>query len=137
MCESGRKLIVGNQKCTCLQSLAQDVTGIKDEAVPFVAGSQTCEPYNVLKDDCNYLASNRKLRRHHAHPEELLNLQGPYVRINNSLFKSWTDMLYSSMVAGNLPSHLEILSTGQNYYEILVKHIQACHAAISHTLLMT
>ena len=29
----------------------------------------------------------------------------------------FTDMLYSSMVPGNLPSQLEILSTGQNYYE--------------------
>ena len=28
----------------------------------------------------------------------------------------FTDMLYSSMVLGNLPSQLEILSTGQNYY---------------------
>ena len=28
----------------------------------------------------------------------------------------FTDMLYSSMVPGNLPSQLEILSTGQNYY---------------------
>ena len=29
----------------------------------------------------------------------------------------FTDMLYSSMVPGNLPSQLEILSTSQNYYE--------------------
>ena len=28
----------------------------------------------------------------------------------------FTDMLYSSMVPRNLPSQLEILSTGQNYY---------------------
>ena len=29
----------------------------------------------------------------------------------------FTDMLYSSMVPDNLPSQLDILSTGQNYYE--------------------
>ena len=32
----------------------------------------------------------------------------------------FTDMLYSSMVPGNLPSQLEILSTGQNYYDTCV-----------------
>ena len=29
----------------------------------------------------------------------------------------FTDMMRSFMVSGNLPSQLEILSTGQNYYE--------------------
>ena len=33
----------------------------------------------------------------------------------------FTDMLYSSMVPGNLPSQLEILSMGRNYYETCFK----------------
>ena len=37
--------------------------------------------------------------------------------LRNNHLTCFTDMLYSSMVPGNLPSQLEILSTGQNYYE--------------------
>ena len=33
--------------------------------------------------------------------------------------------VYSSMVPGNLPSQLEILSTGQNYYENSLTRIEA------------
>ena len=38
--------------------------------------------------------------------------------------------VYSSMVPGNLPSQLEILSTGQNYYEaenLVLGYIGASH----------
>ena len=37
--------------------------------------------------------------------------------LRDNHFTCFTDMLYSSTVPGNLPSQLEILSTGQNYYE--------------------
>ena len=37
--------------------------------------------------------------------------------LRDNHFTCFTDMLYSSVVPGNLPSQLEILSTGQNYYE--------------------
>ena len=40
------------------------------------------------------------------------------LRDNHLTCAGFTDMLYSSMVPGNFPSQLEILSTGQNYYEI-------------------
>ena len=39
----------------------------------------------------------------------------------------FTDMLYSSMVPGNLPSQLEILCTGQNYHEPGVQKIIVVH----------
>ena len=37
--------------------------------------------------------------------------------LRDNHFTCFTDMLYSSTVPGNLPSQLEILSTGQNYYD--------------------
>ena len=37
--------------------------------------------------------------------------------LRDNHFTCFTDMLYSSMVPGNLPTQLEILSMGQNYYE--------------------
>ena len=42
-------------------------------------------------------------------------------RDNGYHLTCFTDMLYSSMVPGNLPSQLEILSTGQNYYGTRVR----------------
>ena len=36
---------------------------------------------------------------------------------------TYYDMLYSSMVPGNLPSQLEVLSTGQNYYYETIHNI--------------
>ena len=36
--------------------------------------------------------------------------------LRNNHLTCFTDMMYSSMVPGNLPSQLEILSTGQNFY---------------------
>ena len=44
-------------------------------------------------------------------------------------------MLYSSMVPGNLPSQLEILSTGQNYYGTLL-YIQVLQVAFFAALLL-
>ena len=42
----------------------------------------------------------------------------------------FTDMLYSSMVLGNLPSQLDVLSTGQNYCEAFPNCVLTCTSMI-------
>ena len=62
----------------------------------------------------SFLKNDSLLARHMSLHHGLISV---ITDLRNNHLTCFTDMLYSSMFPGNLPSQLEIFYTGQNYYE--------------------